>query len=211
MSVMHELKIFMQDIGSEFPMLGKELSKIAKYTAQQIKEDPIKYLRDSAQDLSDMGLYHPSFEALGVETDYIPDWAKSAVKPVEGSILYTDLVANYAQHSGVYIGDDQIVELNREGEIRIVSPEEFIGGGTGIEIYVSCHGNQAVGSSKVAKRARKRVGQRRNYNPLLDNCHQFVSACLSKSHETEDNFLWMLKSSAKKHLAADNWRIWNRF
>ena len=86
MSVMHELKIFMQDIGSEFPMLGKELSKIAKYTAQQIKEDPIKYLRDSAQDLSDMGLYHPSFEALGVETDYIPDWAKSAVKPVEVSI-----------------------------------------------------------------------------------------------------------------------------
>ena len=86
MSVMHELKIFMQDIGSEFPMLGKELSKIAKYTAQQIKEDPIKYLKGSAQELSDMGLYHPSFEALGVETDYIPDWAKSAVKPVEVSI-----------------------------------------------------------------------------------------------------------------------------
>lgn len=149
MSVMHELKIFMQDIGSEFPMLGKELSKIAKHTAQQIKEDPIKYLKGSAQELSDMGLYHPSFEALGVETDYIPGWAKAPVKPVEGSLLYTDLVANYAQHSGVYIGDDQIVELNREGEIRIVSPEEFIGSGTGIEIYVSCHGDQAVGSSKV--------------------------------------------------------------
>ena len=210
MSMMNELRTLVKDIGSEFPLFGEELGAIARHAAQEIKDDPIKYLKDSAQELSDLGLYHPCFEALGVQDDYIPDWAKAPVKPVEGSILYTDLVANYAQHSGVYIGDEQIVELNREGEIKIVSPEEFISGGTGIDIYVSCRGDLAVGSSKVAKRARKRVGQRRNYNPLLDNCHQFVSACLSKNHDNGDNFLWMLKSSAKNHLAVDNWRIWNK-
>ena len=52
------------------------------------------------------------------------------------------------------------------------------------------------------------VGKRRNYNVILDNCHQFSSGCLSGNYENPHNFFWMVKYEAKKYLHADQWRVW---
>lgn len=204
MSVVDDLNTLFQELGGELSALGRDLHVIAEEALAEIRNDPVIYIRDSARELAGLGI--PLLNNLQ-DSGKHSRRRGSPVIPVEGSILYTDLVGDYAQHSGVYIGDGRIVDLNRHGEIQIVSPREFMSGGTGTEIYVSCIGGRAIGSREVAKRAYRKVGQRRDYHMLLNNCHQFASGCLSGNYENGDNFLWMLKASTVKYLGADNWHI----
>lgn len=205
MSVVDDLKNFSQDLGNEISTLGRDFHVIAEEALAEIRNDPVSYINDSARELAGMGIGH---RLLGKHQESgNPSWRSgSPVIPVEGSILYTDLLGEYAQHSGVYIGHGRIVELNRHGDIQIVSPREFMSGGTGTEIHVSCIGSRAIGSREVAGRAYRKVGQRRDYHMLLNNCHQFASGCLSGNYENDDNFLWMLKATAIKCLGVDSWR-----
>ena len=53
------------------------------------------------------------------------------------------------------------------------------------------------------------IGAKRSYSWLLDNCHQFCAGCFTGDFDNSNNFLWMLKDCAKKHLRADNWRHWD--
>lgn len=117
-----------------------------------------------------------------------------------------------AEHSGIYIGDNEIVHLDGSGDIEIVSPEAFIGKLNGfnfaIDIYVSCYDESPSGSVAIANRARDMVNQCRNYNLIFDNCHQFTSGCITGDFENSDNFLWMLKYTAEKNIYANTWRVW---
>lgn len=127
-----------------------------------------------------------------------------------GSVVYCDLPIG--EHSGVYIGNDEIVHLNGSGIIEKVSPADFLqrvdGWNTAISIYASCIGQDSVGSEKVADCAKSRIGKQRDYNFILDNCHQFTSGCLTGDYDNSDNFLWMMKHTAKNVLGANTWRVW---
>lgn len=206
MSVVDDFRTLFQELGNEISALGGDFHVIAGEALAEIRNDPVSYIRESARELAGMGICHPLLSKLQ-DTGKPTRRSGPPVIPVDGSILYTDLVGDYAQHSGVYIGDGRIVDLNRHGEIQIVSPREFMSGGTGTEIHVSCIGSRAIGSREVAGRAYRKVGQRRDYHMLLNNCHQFTSGCLSGNYENEDSFLWMLKASTVKYLGADNWYI----
>lgn len=208
MSGRSDFSTLLAEIGAEFSTLGNELRTIGKDTLKEIQHDPLKYIQDSARDLTRLGVYHPLLEKLGGERLQHPDDRPLVSTPVEGSILYTDLFGKYAQHSGVYIGQGKIVELSGDGRIQIVSRQQFTSSGTGTCIYVSCRQEYAVGSSKVAQRALDQLGLRRQYNIVMDNCHQFSSGCLSGNFENGDNFLWALKHSTEKILSTNNWRIW---
>jgi len=80
---------------------------------------------------------------------------------------------------------------------------------TAISIYVSCKNDMPVGSEKVAKRAKNMIDKKRDYNVLFDNCHQFTFGCLTEDFENYDNFLWMLKDTARKILSCNTWRVWD--
>lgn len=134
---------------------------------------------------------------------------RDKVVPVAGSVVYCDLAFGYAEHSGIYIGRRRIVQLSSTGEIESVSPRRFIEGKTAISIYVSCQDRVAVGDAAVARRARKMVGKHRDYNLVLDNCHQFSSGCLTGDFENADNFLWMLKRTTEAVLGSNTWRVWD--
>ena len=146
-------------------------------------------------------------------SEYIIDEMKGRVLPVRGSVVYCDLTLGngLAEHTGIYIGNDKIVHLNRHGFIEAVSPKQFISGPiTGFNIYVSCEGESAVGADEVADFAELMIGKSRDYNVLIDNCHQFTAGCLIGNSENPNNFLWFLKDEAKKCLGADNWRLWDK-
>lgn len=134
--------------------------------------------------------------------------------PVPGSVLYCGLVGPLAEHSGIYVGKGAIAHLDGKGKIELVSPFGFLerlgGLSTGRTIYVSCHKGRAVGSKKASEFARSLVGKEREYNFILDNCHQFVSGCLSKNPENSHNFLWMLKDEAARRIRASQWLEWKR-
>lgn len=135
------------------------------------------------------------------------------VTPIEGSILYCDLAFSLVEHSGIYIGNNEIVHLDGSGEIEIVSPREFLGRLNGfnnaISIYVSCKGESAVGSKEVAGRARAMVGKTLDYNLILNNCHQFSSGCLTNNFRNPDIFFSLLQQSAEKSISANAWRVWD--
>ncbi len=80
-----------------------------------------------------------------------------------------------------------------------------------ISIYVSCDENAAPqGGRRIAQRALAQVGQWRDYNVIMDNCHQFSSGCVTGDFENSDNFLRLLKHRCQKHMDACQWRVWDR-
>ena len=135
---------------------------------------------------------------------------------VEGSVVFQDLdlpiLEDVFEHSGIYVGDHKVVSLSKDGDIVEESTRELVERETDSSkpIWVSCKGSAAVGSPRVAARARKKVGKRRGYNFVLDNCHQFTSGCLTGDFENADNFMTFLKMTAGSVLGADNWRVWDR-
>ncbi len=161
---------------------------------------------------------------------------RQKVRPKIGSVLYTDLAAGYAEHSGIYVGGDDekcIVELqNDHGEciIKRVSPAEFTNGGLGNTILVSCSGVEAVGNEDFARNALEMVGcDLGKYHLLKNNCHMFTASCMNilsggsgdrgavpvkktvVSHifQNLDMTLTHLKCRAGELIGADNWRVWD--
>ncbi len=130
--------------------------------------------------------------------------------PEKGSVLYCDLSFGIAEHSDIYVGDNRIVHLNGKGEIEAVSPAAFLSPFVLQDIYVSCMENSAVGSERVATRALSMVGKKRNYNLVMNNCHQFTTGCLTEDFENSSNLLTFLKMQAKDTLGADTWHLWDR-
>lgn len=131
-------------------------------------------------------------------------------EPCIGSVVYCDLALGYAEHSGIYLGGGEIMHLNSKGWIEKVTPDEFIEGTSALSIYVGCRGRFPVGSSDIANRAidfEKDISTR-DYNVLLDNCHQFTAGCVNGDPENSNNFLWMLKHECENHLSIDSWRVW---
>jgi len=119
------------------------------------------------------------------------------------------MYCGYAEHSGIYIGNNEIVHLNGDGCIEVVNPKGFMANTTAVNIYVSCKGNYVSNLQYVADNAIQMLGSYRNYNVLIDNCHQFVSGCMTGDFENSCSFMWILKDEAKKHLGANTWRHWD--
>lgn len=124
------------------------------------------------------------------------------VKPEVGSILKVDLAGGFAAHTGVYIGNGEIVELyedNGTGGIRIVNPKKFLHGSsyrTGIYIYCACNDEFVLGSDEIAERAKYYVGYENAYELMGKNCHAFVTYCITGKKVTNkkisDESLWSL-------------------
>ena len=117
-------------------------------------------------------------------------------EPAIGSVLYCDLAFGLSAHSGIYIGDNTIVDLDGDGIVKPTTSTEFLdrldGFNTAISIYVSCSDVIPVGSEAVVLRAINAIGNERNYNLLFDNCHQFTTGCLTGDFDNNaSSFLWM--------------------
>lgn len=141
---------------------------------------------------------------------FVDNVIRDKVSPKIGSVVYCDLAFGYMEHSGIYVGNGEIVHLNSKGNIETVSASEFIDGTTAISIYVSCRDGRSVGDEDIAERALSMVGYRRDYNVIFDNCHQFASGCITGDFDNSDNFLWMLKHTCEKKLRSNEWRVWER-
>ncbi|GAA6205390.1 hypothetical protein [Thalassotalea sp. SU-HH00458] len=137
------------------------------------------------------------------------DSCRDPVIPIVGSIVYCDIAFGYAEHSGVYIGNNQIIHLNGKGDIEAVSPQGFMSNTTALNIYVSCNGLYPVGGEFVAVMAQSKLYESIRYNVLLENCHIFTSGCLGGDFSNAHSFMWMLKDEAKKCIQATTWRQWD--
>ena len=202
--------------------ISREAEKLAREKMEKVAEkiDPTlgKVLRAANQikEAQDNLLHGPftSPEKILLKNLFKDNMKK--VNPVPGSIVYCDLGVGNAEHSGIYIGGGRIVELSGSGRIVKVSPRQFTDNITTIDktIYVSAVGDgcHAIGSQMVAHRAETMIGKERNYNLIMDNCHQFTAGCILDDFDNSNNFLWMLKDVVQKDMNQGNamqWLVWD--
>ncbi|MCD9499336.1 MULTISPECIES: lecithin retinol acyltransferase family protein [Photobacterium] len=159
-----------------------------------------------------MKLYYLSLIPVinNIKDSIIDNVFKSKIKPIEGSIVYCDLFLGYAEHSGIYIGNDQIVHKNRYGIIEHISSKDFIENTTAISIYVSSYKGSASGSIFSAWRAESQIGIHDEYSFYHYNCHQFCSYCLSGDYDNYDISLMQLKFNSRNYIDIDDWLVWDR-
>ena len=141
------------------------------------------------------------------------DTPSSAVhKPVPGTPVYCNLAIAF-EHTGIYIGNNEIAHLNGDGDIEAVSPGEFVGRLDGsnpaMTIYFAEYGGKALGSSTIANRAKSLIGSRRDYRVLLDNCHQFTCGCVSGDFENPCNYFWMVEMEIQSKFGSFCWKVWD--
>lgn len=158
---------------------------------------------------SPLGLY-----TNGLMKSFIDNVVRDTIaSPAKGSVVYCDLAAGTAEHTGIYIGKNHIVHLNGDGVIERVTPKQFMqrlgGFNTAISIYVSCRDGAPVGSKNAAKLAESMVGNTREYNVILDNCHQFTSGCLTGKFDNSCNFFTFLNDIIEKEINGNEWRVWD--
>ena len=141
----------------------------------------------------------------------VDNYIKDYLLPSVGSIVYCDL-AHVCEHSGIYIGDGKIVHLDGGGDVEVVSHKDFLnrlgGFNPALSVYISCKDTEAIEDFSAAERAISMIGNRRNYNLVFDNCHQFTSGCITGNFENADNFWWALKNTIEKYYAVNSWRVW---
>ncbi len=139
-----------------------------------------------------------------------------SVEPFVGSIVCCDLIG--LEHSGVYVGRNRIIHRDGDGFLAAVSPSEFIdrlnGFNNAINIFVACDADgDPVGGADIAKAARsalKNPRQRRGYNLLTKNCHQFCRYCVTGEKGNMCNCTCSrLERLLKRELGAAKWIRWD--
>lgn len=136
------------------------------------------------------------FDSPHRRKETIFDIFKENVEPGVGALIYCELLT--AEHSGIYLGNYRIAQLSGKGNIEIVSPEGFTNNITTVDrdifIPVNKQG-EPITCYEAAENAEKMIGEKRSYNLILDNCHQFSSGCITGDFENTDNFLVFTKDT----------------
>jgi hypothetical protein len=129
-----------------------------------------------------------------------------------GAVVRCDL-AGGLDHTGILVADEQIVELDGTGLIRIVSYQGFLMSSvyrTGDTITIACDDDTLTVLSDLAAATRSIdfVGKSREYHLILDNCHQFVSGCLTGNFENDDKLFSLLELTISERLNGHNRVFW---
>lgn len=89
-------------------------------------------------------------------------------------------IFQFFEHSGIYIGDGQIVELAGSGLVRSLSFSRFLAGRSGAElIFATDPVGNIIGSEIAANRAIDQIYSYQDYDLLRNNCHRFTYSCIS--------------------------------
>ncbi|USD35924.1 MULTISPECIES: hypothetical protein [Ferrimonas] len=132
------------------------------------------------------------------------EWAsgKARVAPQPGSLVACH-VYGAIEHVGIWVDDDQIVELHGSGLVRVVSPRRFLQGRTGQRLFVCVdrHHRPLVDLGAI-ERSGQSLYQYRRYDLLKDNCYRFVWFCLSGKQRRFDSF-GALNQALAQHFGQD--------
>lgn len=145
---------------------------------------------------------------MGLFDSFVKNVFCDIVQPRIGSVLKVSLPL--VDHTGIYIGDNEIVEVTNIDDVatvQIVSAEEFIEGPglarIGAFIYVACKQDKngkciAFGSKDIAERAKACVGQTSPYNIAFNNCHMFVEYCITGRMSNLSGILFGVENALDK-------------
>lgn len=110
------------------------------------------------------------------------------VKPTIGSIVCCE-VYNFVDHTGIWIDQNTIIELSNSGLVKAVSAERFLEERSGENMFVACDNrHQPIVIDGTAERAVNSVYTFREYDVINNNCHKFVTYCLTGQEHSISRF-----------------------
>ncbi|QYK02812.1 lecithin retinol acyltransferase family protein [Shewanella psychrotolerans] len=110
------------------------------------------------------------------------------VEPEPGAIVCC-FVFGVIEHTGIWLGEDTLVELHGSGLVRPISSTRFLAGRTGSRIFQACdHQHRALIAPKVLSRAEQAIYQYRDYDLFDNNCHRFVWSCMTGEELAIESF-----------------------
>lgn len=149
----------------------KELSDDRK-TVQRNRNNSYqaKTLADLAEHESPIAVY-PSDAFIAMNSHY------SFVEPTLGAIVCCG-IAGVLDHTGIWVGDNTIVELDGNGLIKPISHQRFLHERSGEQIFILCDSlGTPLALELAGEKALKQIFQSIDYHFLDNNCHQFVWQC----------------------------------
>jgi len=172
------------DLSSNSEKINDTIEKFL-YLSHAWQKDDISEIKNMDENSSNFYVLNPSPSDIAIQKSVFiaPSNFFSGDNYVElklGCIVICTLMFAY-DHSGIYIGEDKIVELNGDGEIKIVTYSEFLNSSifrTGVTIYTACEDGNVLHDPKIAKRAKSLIGEKMNYDSSTNNCHIFCLHCL---------------------------------
>lgn len=156
---------------------------------------------------------------------FIDNVFKDHVKPEDGSVVLCDLtvipglnlVEMNFEHTGIYVGYNEIIHRDGDGYLERVSPKKFIerlgGLNAALSIYVACRGEKAIRDPIASGRATRALHDPRQagYDLLDRNCHHFTRYCVTGKTSCSglDFTFGSLQILLKERYRLDCWRVWD--
>jgi len=102
---------------------------------------------------------------------------EQVAKPKVGAIVCCG-IGGVLDHTGIWVDDNTIVELDGEGLIKPISVARFTKERSGKQVFIACdsHANP-LACEQAAGRALSQIFQIRDYHLIENNCHQFIWQC----------------------------------
>jgi hypothetical protein len=105
-----------------------------------------------------------------------------------GSLLVCEIFQLF-EHTGIYIGDGLIVELQGTGLVRAISAARFLQGRSGNHLLVACNAQgRPLSSEAAASRAIAQIYSYQRYDLIRNNCHRFSVSCITGRAEPVTSF-----------------------
>ena len=116
------------------------------------------------------------------------------VAPKVGAIVCCG-IGGVLDHTGIYVGDNTIVELAGNGLVKGVSMERFLTERSGKHIFIACDSNaQPLINEAAAQQAIAQIFNYYDYDMINNNCHRFIWQCFAQN----DNELTTFKTLSRK-------------
>lgn len=110
------------------------------------------------------------------------------VKPSVGSIVCCG-IGGVLEHTGIWIGDNTIIEIDGRGLIKPLSSVRFTQERSGKQIFVACDSTATpLSNESAARKAIEQMYQYRDYHLISNNCHQFIWQCFQPTDNTVSTF-----------------------
>jgi len=146
-----------------------------------------------AQRLSDLGK-HESPIAI-YPSDFLV--SEQSVKAQVGAIVCCG-IGGVLDHTGIWLGDNLIVELAGNGLIKAISSERFISERSGKQIFIACDSKgKPLVNEAAAKLASEQIYQYRDYHMIDNNCHHFIWQCFKPNDHSLTTFKSLNERLAK--------------
>ncbi|XQW86406.1 hypothetical protein ACOYR1_06705 [Thalassotalea piscium] len=110
------------------------------------------------------------------------------VLPKVGAIVCCG-IGGILEHTGIWIEENMIVELDGEGLIKPISPARFTQERSGKHIFIACDSKgQPLCNEIAAQRATQQLFTQRKYHLIENNCHQFIWQCFKPKDRLVSRF-----------------------